>query len=174
METRSQQIIFCFLGARSPDMETEPSQLDVQAQHLPSDCQNDCQKPQNPSQHDSENSENYSQREYQKYVMDVRTREKFAEVIFEMRANRSYRAFSRLLGVTHPTIKAWENLEGIPDLENLERVAKFRGETLEEFKQILAGARKPSRLQQLVQQVRTISEEELAVILHVIAERIAP
>jgi len=105
--------------------------------------------------------------------MDDRTRKKFAELIYEMRANRPYRAFGRLLGVTHPTVKAWENLEGIPDLENLERVAHFRGETLEEFKLVLAGERKPSRLQELVQQVRTISKEELAVVLQVIAERIA-
>lgn len=105
--------------------------------------------------------------------MDDHTKKKFAELIYEMRANRPYRAFGRLLGVTHPTIKAWENLEGIPDQENLERVAKFRGETIEEFKQLLAGKQKPSRLEELVHEVRTISEAELAVILHVIAERIA-
>ena len=105
--------------------------------------------------------------------MDDPTRRKFAELIYEMRADRPYRAFGRLLGVTHPTLKAWENLEAIPDLENLERVAHFRGETLEEFKLVLAGKRKPSRLQELVQQVRTISKEELAVVLQVIAERIA-
>ena len=159
-----------FLPGDYPDVETESS---PQVQHLPSGCQNNCQNHQNPFLNDSRNPENVSQSEYQKYRMDDRTRAKFAEVIYEMRANRPYRAFARLLGVTHPTIKAWENLEGIPDLENLERVAKFRGETLEEFKQILAGARKPSRLQELVQQVRTISDEELAVVLHVIAERIA-
>ncbi|MEG4458472.1 helix-turn-helix transcriptional regulator [Microcoleus sp. N9_A1] len=149
------------------------SESSPQVQHLPRGSQNNSHHHQNPFLNDFQPCESDRPREFQRYVMDVHTREKFAEVIFEMRANRSYRAFSRLLGVTHPTIKAWENLEGIPDLENLQRVAKFRGETLEEFKQILAGARKPSRLQELVQQVRSISDEELAVILHVIAERIA-
>ncbi|MEG5043447.1 helix-turn-helix transcriptional regulator [Microcoleus sp. B13-B4] len=107
--------------------------------------------------------------------MDDITRKRFAEIIQQMRADRSYRAFARLLKVTHPTIKAWENLEGIPDVENLERIAQFRGETLEEFKQVLAGQRTAtaSLLQELVKQVRTISKEELAVVLQVIAERIA-
>jgi hypothetical protein len=36
----------------------------------------------------------------------------------------------------------------------------------------LGGFRKPSRLQNLVQQVRTISNDELAVILRAIADRI--
>jgi|GEM_PF-1022068 len=122
----------------------------------------------------SQNScKNDIQSQSQRYRMDQATREKFAEIISEMRANRSYRAFARLLGVTHPTIKAWENLEGIPDQENLERIASFRGETLEEFKQILGGVRQPSRLQKLVQEVRVISHEELSVILHVIAERMS-
>ncbi|MEG4607621.1 helix-turn-helix transcriptional regulator [Microcoleus sp. F6_B6] len=113
-----------------------------------------------------------AQHHHQKHRMDVQAREKFAEVICEMRAGRSYRAFARLLGVSHPTIKAWENLEGIPDRENLERVASLRGETLEEFKEFLGGSRTPSRLQNLLQQVRTIPDDELAVVLRVIADRI--
>ncbi|MEG4350246.1 helix-turn-helix transcriptional regulator [Microcoleus sp. LAD1_D3] len=161
---------FRFSDGDYPDVESESS---LQVQHLPRGYQNNRQNHQHPPHNDSTNPENDSQREPQRYVMDDRTRAKFAEVIYEMRANRPYRAFGRLLGVTHPTIKAWENLEGVPDLENLERVAKFRGETLEEFKLVLAGKRKPSRLEELVQQVRTISKEELAVVLQVIAERIA-
>jgi len=158
MDTPS-PIKFRFSDGDYPDVESESS---LQVQHPP-----------NPSLNDSENYESENPREPQRYVMDDQTRKKFAELIYEMRANRPYRAFGRLLGVTHPTLISWEKLEGVPDLENLERVAKFRGETLEEFKLVLAGKRKPSRLQALVQQVRTISKEELAVVLQVIAERIA-
>jgi DNA-binding transcriptional regulator YiaG len=43
--------------------------------------------------------------------MEVQAREKFAEAIRSMRAGRSYRAFAKLLGVSHPTIEAWENLD---------------------------------------------------------------
>jgi len=158
MDTPS-HIKFRFSEGDYPDVESESS---LQVQHPP-----------NPSQNDSENFESDSQREPQRYMMDDRARKKFAELIYEMRANRPYRAFGRLLGVTHPTLISWEKLEGVPDLENLERVAKFRGETLEELKLLLAGKRKPTPLQELVQQVRTISKEELAVVLQVIAERIA-
>lgn len=104
--------------------------------------------------------------------MEAQVREKFAEVIKEMRGIRSYRAFAKLLGVSHPTIKAWENLEGIPDQESLERVATLRGESLTEFREFLGGFRKPSALQKLVQQVRSIPDDELAVLLRAIADRI--
>ncbi|MEG4518823.1 MULTISPECIES: helix-turn-helix transcriptional regulator [unclassified Microcoleus] len=170
MDTPS-HINFRFLFDDYPDVETESS---LQVPSLPPGSQTNSQSHENnPSQNDSKNSGNRRQRQPQRYVMDDQTKKKFAELIYEMRANRPYRAFGRLLGVTHPTIKAWENLEGVPDLENLKRVAKFRGETLEQFKLVLAGKQKPSQLEQLVQQVRTISKEELAVVLQVIAERIA-
>jgi hypothetical protein len=48
----------------------------------------------------------------------------------------------------------------------------LRGESLSDFKDFLGGFRKPSRLQNLVQQVRTISNDELAVILRASADRI--
>ncbi len=108
----------------------------------------------------------------QRREMEAETRKRFAEVIKEMRGIRSYRAFAKLLGVSHPTIKAWENLEGIPDQESLERVATLRGESLSEFKDFLGGFRKPSTLQKLVQQVRAIPDDELAVLLRAIADRI--
>ncbi len=108
----------------------------------------------------------------QERQMEAEARKNFAEVVKEMRGVRSYRAFAKLLGVSHPTIKAWENLEGIPDQESLERVAVLRGESLSEFKEFLGGFRKPSTLQKLVQQVRAIPDDELAVLLRAIADRI--
>jgi len=104
--------------------------------------------------------------------METRAREKFGEVIKEMRGVRSYRTFAKMLGVSHPTIKAWENLEGVPDQENLERVAIIRGESLPEFKEFLGGSRESSTLQRLVQQVRSIPDGDLAVVLRAIADRI--
>ncbi|MEG4907097.1 helix-turn-helix transcriptional regulator [Microcoleus sp. F8-C4] len=104
--------------------------------------------------------------------MHVEAREKFAEIISQMRGERSYRSFAKFLGVSHPTIKAWENLEGIPDKESLERVASLRGESLEEFQKFLEGSRQPSKLQNLVQQVRTIPDDQLAIVLRAIADRI--
>jgi transcriptional regulator with XRE-family HTH domain len=104
--------------------------------------------------------------------MESQVRKNFAEVIKEMRGVRSYRAFAKVLGVSHPTIKAWENLEGVPDQENLERVATIRGESLSDFKEFLGGFKKPTSFQKLVQQVRSIPDDELAVLLRAIADRI--
>ncbi|MDQ2096800.1 MAG: helix-turn-helix transcriptional regulator [Tychonema bourrellyi B0820] len=108
----------------------------------------------------------------QERVMESQFRKNFAEVIKEMRGVRSYRAFAKLLGVSHPTIKAWENLEGTPDQESLERVAALRGESLLDFKEFLGGFKKPTSFQKLVQQVRSIPDDELAVLLRAIADRI--
>lgn len=104
--------------------------------------------------------------------MESQVRKNFAEVIKEMRGARSYRAFARVLGVSHPTIKAWENLEGIPDQESLERVATIRGESLSDFKEFLGGLKKPTPFQKLLQQVRSIPDAELAMLLRAIADRI--
>jgi transcriptional regulator with XRE-family HTH domain len=104
--------------------------------------------------------------------MESQVRKNFAEVIKEMRGVRSYRAFAKVLGVSHPTIKAWENLEGTPDQESLERVAALRGESLSDFKDFLGGLKKPTPFQKLVQQVRSIPDAELAVLLRAIADRI--
>jgi len=108
----------------------------------------------------------------QGHPMELQTRENFAKTVEELRAGRSYRSFAKILGVSHPTIKAWENLEGIPDVESLERVAKLRGESLSEFRSFLDGTREPTSFQKLTQQIRTISDEQLVVVLRVIADRL--
>ena len=99
-------------------------------------------------------------------------KEKFAEVIKEMRGGRSYRSFAKIVGVSHPTLKAWETLDGTPDQESLEMVASLRGESISEFKDFLNGSRRPTMLQKLVQQVRSIPDDDLAVLLRAIANRI--
>lgn len=108
----------------------------------------------------------------QGHPMELKAREKFAKTIEDLRAGRSYRSFAKLLGVSHPTIKAWENLEGIPDVENLERVASIRGESLNEFREFLDGTREPSSFQNLILQMHTVTDEQLAVVLRVIATRL--
>ena len=104
--------------------------------------------------------------------MELHARQKFAKTVEELRAGRSYRSFAKLLGVSHPTIKAWENLEGIPDIGNLERIAILRGESLTEFREFLDGTRELTPLQNLIQQIRTVSDEQLAVVLRAIADRL--
>jgi transcriptional regulator with XRE-family HTH domain len=104
--------------------------------------------------------------------MELAAQEKFAEVVCELRGARSYRSFAKLIGVSHPTIKAWEEMHGIPDTESLEKIAVLRGESLEEFRQYLAGTREPSQMQKIVQQLYVISDTELAILLRAIADRL--
>lgn len=104
--------------------------------------------------------------------MDLQAREKFAQVISELRGTRSYRSFARIIGVSHPTVVAWENVERIPDDESLQKIADLRGESLEEFEAFLRGTREPNEMQRLIQQVHIISDAELAILLRTIAERL--
>lgn len=104
--------------------------------------------------------------------MELQIRQKFGKTVKELRAGRSYRSFAKLLGVSHPTIKAWENLEGIPDVESLEKVAALRDESLSEFRQFLDGTREPSPSQSLIQQILTVPDEQLVAVLRAIANRL--
>lgn len=102
--------------------------------------------------------------------MDIEARERFAQVVAELRAGRSYRSFALLLGVSHPTVKAWENMEGVPDLENLEKVATMRGVSLDEFRRWLEN--EPTPLQKLISEIKVIPSKNLPEILKIIAERL--
>lgn len=104
--------------------------------------------------------------------VDSEARQRFAQVVMELRGNRSYRSFAKILGVSHPTIKAWENLEVVPDVQSFERIAALRGETLSEFREFLAGTRQPTSLQRLIQQIQGIPMNDLAQVLRAIADRI--
>ncbi|MCU0547277.1 MAG: helix-turn-helix transcriptional regulator [Oscillatoriaceae cyanobacterium Prado104] len=104
--------------------------------------------------------------------MQLETRKKFARIITDLRGSQSYREFGRKIGISHPTVKAWENLEVIPDTDSLRKIAQLRGETLEEFEVFLGGTREFSLVQRLVQQIHVISKAELAIVLRAVAERL--
>lgn len=102
--------------------------------------------------------------------MKIEARERFAQVIIELRAGRSYRSFAMLVEVSHPTIKAWENMERVPDLENLEKVAQMRGQSLDEFRRWLEN--EPTPLQKLINEIKVIPSKDLPEILKIIAQRL--
>lgn len=68
-----------------------------------------------------------------KPLPSFKVKNKFANVVKTLRGERTYREFATLMGVSHPTIKAWE--EGIhkPKKNAVERIAALRGETYQEF-----------------------------------------
>lgn len=103
--------------------------------------------------------------------MQLEVRKKFAQVVRELRGSQGYREFARKIGISHPTVGAWENLKGIPDTESLRKIASLRGETLEEFEAFLGGNCKPDQIQRVIQQIQIMSDIELAIVLKAIAKR---
>lgn len=65
--------------------------------------------------------------------MDEETRKRLASAIVEARGDRSMRKFAKDMGVSLQTIQNWEQGVVVPDLENLEKIAIARRQSLEEF-----------------------------------------
>jgi len=103
--------------------------------------------------------------------MDYEARERFAECVKVLRADRRHKQFAEILGVSRPTVIGWENCKVAPKRESLERVAKLRGESLDEFLSYLEGARRRDPLDRLLAQLSGLSREQMAVVLRAIADR---
>ncbi len=102
--------------------------------------------------------------------MDLEAKERFARAVIQARAGRSYRSFAKMLGVSHPTVKAWEDCVGNPDLENVEKIAVLLGQPLDVFRAYLEN--EPTRLQKLVAEINQIPKEDLPEILKTVAKRL--
>lgn len=102
--------------------------------------------------------------------MDIKL--KFAEVIKELRNDRSYQEFADLIGVTRPTIISWENADYKPKRESLELIAKLRGETLDEFLGYLEGRTEITPMERLKQQISGLSNQQIAELLRMLANRL--
>jgi transcriptional regulator with XRE-family HTH domain len=82
-----------------------------------------------------------------------------------------------ILGVSHPTITAWENCEVDPEPENLRKIAELRGQS---FNQLIADLQQPTAIdpfEQLVAklplQIKGMSRSQLSQLLQAIAEGLA-
>lgn len=105
-------------------------------------------------------------------AVEIETRYRFAQIITNLRSNRDLRTFARLLGVSHPTVIAWERCESIPKRENLERVAALRGETLEQLLSYLEGVDETSPEDRLLTVIHGASKEQLVIFLRAITDRL--
>jgi Helix-turn-helix. len=102
--------------------------------------------------------------------MDIEERERFAEVVRNLRSDRNIRDFAKIVGVSHPTILLWEKGNGKPRRENLERIAELRGESLENLLAFLSNKSIPQdRLDSIIQGA---SKEQLAYFLEAISHRL--
>jgi phage repressor protein C with HTH and peptisase S24 domain len=69
-----------------------------------------------------------------KAVHDLR-KKKLAEIVRDLRGERSQRDFAGLLSVSQPTVQSWESGKGanLPTLENIEKLAAIANKPLEDL-----------------------------------------
>jgi transcriptional regulator with XRE-family HTH domain len=106
--------------------------------------------------------------------MDVKSKERLSKLIKELRKDMSQKEFARALGVTYSAIQSWENAEVTPSSENLVKISKAAGYSLEELISFLDGKpmEQPTNVDKIVNQVRTMPLEDVAKVLKASAERL--
>lgn len=104
--------------------------------------------------------------------MDEIVLKRLADAVVLARGDRSQREFSRALGVAQSTIQAWENGRNTPSLENLEKLARIRGELPESFVAYLYG-RSVGQGLPLDQQIEVMSCQQLSKVMMQVADRLA-
>jgi len=103
--------------------------------------------------------------------MDKEEKERFAEAVKALRGSQSREEFAKALGVTRPTVIAWEAAKYTPKRESLETVATMRGESLDEFLSFIQGAKRKEPIEKIITQISAMPSDHLARILKAIAER---
>ncbi|GDZ95136.1 helix-turn-helix domain-containing protein [Planktothrix agardhii CCAP 1459/11A] len=103
--------------------------------------------------------------------MDIEEKERFAEVVKNLRSDRNIRSFAKIVGVSHPTIIQWERGEGEPRRENLERIAELRGESLDNLLDYLSG-KQSNPQERIFSAIQGASKEQLASFLEAISNRL--
>lgn len=103
--------------------------------------------------------------------MDEEAKKRFAEAVKALRGNRDREEFSKIVGVSRPTIIGWENCKVVPKRESLELIAQMRGESLDEFLSFIEGAKRRDPMDRLLNQIAGLSEEQIAIVLRAIADR---
>lgn len=122
-------------------------------------------------------------------LVDVPPRERLANLLKELRGERSQRSFAKLLGVSNQAVQNWEKQRAWPDDENLQRLAELKGWTLEQLKTHLNGettadesvscaevskdSELPLYVQQLLAEVRALPFQAAAKVAQVALETMA-
>ncbi|MDG2989496.1 helix-turn-helix domain-containing protein [Candidatus Synechococcus calcipolaris G9] len=92
-----------------------------------------------------------------------------AKIVKQARGNKSYRAYGRLLGVSGTTVQGWENLQYVPERENLVKIATDAGYTLEELIEYLDGEMPNPNFgakEQALKYLRLLPRDELVQVLN--------
>lgn len=101
--------------------------------------------------------------------------ERLAILVRELRGPLSQSQFSKKLGLGRSTVWLWESRTALPDAENLQKLARLKGWTLEQMQAYLAEGELPSEepLEQILRKVRTLPSEAVAQIAAVAVETLA-
>lgn len=104
--------------------------------------------------------------------MNVDARKKISQIVKNARGNETLIVFARKLKVSHTAVAKWENVESIPSMENLEKIGKLAGYSLEEFVEYLEGKKsQPSQIDIMVRQIREMEFKQLAILDRAVADR---
>jgi transcriptional regulator with XRE-family HTH domain len=101
--------------------------------------------------------------------VDEEALKRLSDAVRECRGERSQRDFAADIGVAQTTVLGWEAARNAPSLDNLEKIARLRGELIESFIAYLYG-RDPGESLDLLSQVKATSKEKKAEILRIIAD----
>ncbi|MFM7885848.1 MAG: hypothetical protein ACKPCM_03970 [Pseudanabaena sp.] len=89
---------------------------------------------------------------------------RLSEILKQLQGDHTARKFAKDLGVSHVTLMSWLNCEGFPNRESLEKIATFRGQTLDDLLVDLRGDRvadiSPKRAEDLLPLANNLSDAE--------------
>jgi transcriptional regulator with XRE-family HTH domain len=108
-------------------------------------------------------------------TMTQESKERLSALIKRLRGALTQKEFAKRLGVTTGAIQAWENAEVTPGGNNLLRIAREAGYTLEDLMIYLEGenpALEPGEIEHLIRRIYTMPPKQLARIGRVVSDRL--
>jgi transcriptional regulator with XRE-family HTH domain len=122
-------------------------------------------------------------------LVGATSKQRLANLVKELRGERSQRTFAKLLGVSNQAIQYWEKERTWPDEDNLQKLADLKGWTLKQLQAYLESEPQADEglnsaelseasegsisVQQLLAQVRTLPFQAAAQVAKVALETMA-
>lgn len=100
---------------------------------------------------------------------------RLATFIQELRGSQSQRQLAKQLGVSQGSVNLWESGQSLPDTENLDKLAAFRGWSLSDLQAYLVKGDLPDcePLEHILNTVRSMPLEAVAQVAAVAVETLA-
>jgi transcriptional regulator with XRE-family HTH domain len=108
-------------------------------------------------------------------TMNLEARERLASFVTRARGKRSRRAFARVLDVSNSAIQDWETLKSVPDTNNLKKIARSGGLTLEQLLEYLTNGTEPrnSNLESVLKLLEVMPLSQVAEVAQAACTRLA-